>query len=93
MSVTLLLPVAAATLRKRWLGFAGSFMALALGVAPITARGLLVRRLGILFAACGPSLAGAGAGWGPPSVRSTSSRTEEERAGPGSFTGRTNVLS
>ncbi|MEV4440245.1 ABC transporter permease [Streptomyces sp. NPDC049577] len=37
-----LLPVAVATLRKRWLGFAGSFVALALGVALISASGLLV---------------------------------------------------
>ncbi|CAM5341278.1 ABC transporter permease OS=Streptomyces alboniger OX=132473 GN=CP975_11905 PE=4 SV=1 [Streptomyces alboniger] len=37
-----LLPVAVATLRKRWLGFLGSFVALALGVALISASGLLV---------------------------------------------------
>ncbi|MCX4783670.1 FtsX-like permease family protein [Streptomyces sp. NBC_01264] len=40
--ISLLLPVAVATLRKRWLGFAGSFVALALGVALISATGLLV---------------------------------------------------
>lgn len=38
----LLIPVAVATLRKRWLGFAGSFVALTLGVALIAATGLLV---------------------------------------------------
>ncbi|NUP19623.1 MAG: ABC transporter permease [Streptomyces sp.] len=38
----LLLPVAVATLRKRWLGFVGSFVALTLGVALIAAAGLLV---------------------------------------------------
>lgn len=37
-----LLPVAVATLRKRWLGFFGSFVALTLGVALIAASGLLV---------------------------------------------------
>ncbi|MER5780582.1 ABC transporter permease [Streptomyces mobaraensis] len=37
----LLLPVAAASLRKRWTAFAGSFVALALGVALIGATGLL----------------------------------------------------
>ncbi|MEU8542154.1 ABC transporter permease [Streptomyces sp. NPDC048717] len=42
MGITLLLPVAVATLRKRWLGFAGSFVALTLGVALISATGLLV---------------------------------------------------
>ncbi|MFJ9343325.1 FtsX-like permease family protein [Streptomyces sp. NPDC101733] len=42
MGISLLLPVAAATLRKRWLGFAGSFVALTLGVALIAATGLLV---------------------------------------------------
>ncbi|MEV5280519.1 ABC transporter permease [Streptomyces sp. NPDC052811] len=39
---SLLLPVAVATLRKRWLGFIGSFVALTLGVALIAASGLLV---------------------------------------------------
>ncbi|MEU1438838.1 ABC transporter permease [Streptomyces sp. NPDC005786] len=39
---SLLIPVAVATLRKRWLGFAGSFVALTLGVALIAATGLLV---------------------------------------------------
>ncbi|MFE9557701.1 FtsX-like permease family protein [Streptomyces sp. NPDC006692] len=39
---SLLLPVAVATLRKRWLGFVGSFVALTLGVALIAASGLLV---------------------------------------------------
>ncbi|MFJ2402755.1 FtsX-like permease family protein [Streptomyces xanthochromogenes] len=38
----LLIPVAVATLRKRWLGFIGSFVALTLGVALIAAAGLLV---------------------------------------------------
>ncbi|MFE9122079.1 FtsX-like permease family protein [Streptomyces sp. NPDC007172] len=38
----LLIPVAVATLRKRWLGFVGSFVALTLGVALIAAAGLLV---------------------------------------------------
>ncbi|WP_331447474.1 ABC transporter permease [Streptomyces xanthochromogenes] len=38
----LLIPVAVATLRKRWLGFIGSFVALTLGVALIAATGLLV---------------------------------------------------
>ncbi|WP_051796169.1 ABC transporter permease [Streptomyces sp. NRRL S-87] len=42
MGTALLLPVAVATLRKRWLGFVGSFVALALGVALISATGLLV---------------------------------------------------
>ncbi|WP_405858837.1 ABC transporter permease [Streptomyces sp. NBC_00090] len=42
MGITLLLPVAVATLRKRWLGFAGSFVALTLGVTLIAATGLLV---------------------------------------------------
>ncbi|MEU0068058.1 ABC transporter permease [Streptomyces sp. NPDC006332] len=40
--VSALLPVAVATLRKRWLGFVGSFVALTLGVALIAASGLLV---------------------------------------------------
>lgn len=39
---SLLIPVAVATLRKRWLGFTGSFVALTLGVALIAATGLLV---------------------------------------------------
>ncbi|WUW24028.1 ABC transporter permease [Streptomyces sp. NBC_01463] len=39
---SLLVPVAVATLRKRWTGFAGSFVALTLGVALIAASGLLV---------------------------------------------------
>lgn len=39
---SLLVPVAVATLRKRWLGFIGSFVALTLGVALIAASGLLV---------------------------------------------------
>ncbi|MER5563482.1 ABC transporter permease [Streptomyces sp. NPDC002506] len=38
----LLIPVAVATLRKRWSGFIGSFVALTLGVALIAAAGLLV---------------------------------------------------
>ncbi|MFG2986796.1 FtsX-like permease family protein [Streptomyces sp. NPDC048258] len=42
MGISLLLPVAVATLRKRWLGFIGSFVALTLGVALIAASGLLV---------------------------------------------------
>ncbi|MFG2622500.1 ABC transporter permease [Streptomyces sp. NPDC048507] len=42
MGITLLLPVAAATLRKRWPAFAGSFVPLTLGVALIAATGLLV---------------------------------------------------
>ncbi|MCX5410282.1 ABC transporter permease [Streptomyces sp. NBC_00335] len=42
MGISLLVPVAVATLRRRWLGFAGSFVALTLGVALISATGLLV---------------------------------------------------
>ncbi|AUG78178.1 hypothetical protein CFP65_3382 [Kitasatospora sp. MMS16-BH015] len=38
----LLLPIAAATLRRRWLAFLGSFLALALGVAVMAAAGLLL---------------------------------------------------
>ncbi|WP_441245347.1 ABC transporter permease [Kitasatospora sp. McL0602] len=38
----LLLPVAAATLRRRWLAFLGSFVALALGVAVMSAAGVLL---------------------------------------------------
>ncbi|MGK4582310.1 FtsX-like permease family protein [Kitasatospora sp. HPMI-4] len=42
MSTRLLLPIAAATLRRRWLGFLGSFTALTLGVGLIAAVGLLL---------------------------------------------------
>ncbi|MET9362359.1 ABC transporter permease [Streptomyces sp. NPDC006632] len=41
-TLSLLLPVAVATLRRRWTGFIGSFVALTLGVALIGATGLLV---------------------------------------------------
>ncbi|MFI0742556.1 FtsX-like permease family protein [Streptomyces sp. NPDC021100] len=41
LPLALLLPVAAASLRKRWTAFAGSFVALTLGVALIGATGLL----------------------------------------------------
>ncbi|MFF4404864.1 FtsX-like permease family protein [Streptomyces sp. NPDC001404] len=41
-TLTTLLPVAVATLRKRWPGFVGSFVALALGTTLISAVGLLV---------------------------------------------------
>lgn len=40
--VLLLLPVAVATLRRRWLAFLGSFVALALGVGVLSAAGMLL---------------------------------------------------
>ncbi|MGF1426924.1 ABC transporter permease [Kitasatospora sp. LaBMicrA B282] len=42
MNATLLLPVAAASLRRRWPAFLGSFVALALGVAVMSAAGELL---------------------------------------------------
>ncbi|MET8384480.1 ABC transporter permease [Streptosporangium canum] len=52
-----LLPVAAATLRRRWTGFAGAFVALTLGVALISAVGALVINVPDNTDPQGPSLA------------------------------------
>ncbi|MEV4181850.1 FtsX-like permease family protein, partial [Streptosporangium canum] len=52
-----LLPVAAATLRRRWTGFAGAFVALTLGVALISAVAALVINVPDNTDPQGPSLA------------------------------------
>lgn len=41
VGLVLLFPIAVATLRRRWSGFAGSFVALALGVALLSSTGML----------------------------------------------------
>jgi len=57
VSIALLLPVAAASLRRRWSGFLGSFVALALGVALLASVGMMVNSAGSSDTdAQGPSL-------------------------------------